>query len=228
MRILRFETFEDWLAARSTVITGKKAKGSYPKKRGADKTPTTLWEHLAEMIAEMPDGEKDNERGSRLEPAAIDILSSQIGKEIDTSKCIWLSDISEHIGVSPDGFEPSENPTFAVEVKCLKTSTHLKFVIKSLRADKTASDYNPINYVPNEEQHFFREQVIQNFVTNKHLQKLYFVFYDDRIDPKYSKLAFHVIEIHREHIQDLIEEQTGVELSILSVVKDLMEEFADK
>lgn len=179
---------------------------------------------LAEKIAIQADGEPDMDRGQRLENEALQRLADEKGLTIDLDPGVWLSDDDEDIAISPDGCEKSETPLWAAEAKCLGSANHLKYVIKDRRARKE-EDYNPIDSIPNEAGGCYREQVIQYFVVNENLNSLYFVLYDDRIG--IDSLVFHVIEVKREDISELVEEQKQMELETLKEINQLIAELAN-
>lgn len=225
MKIIRLSQSEDreaWLEGRRGVITGSKSKGVKPLTRGKDRTPQGFWELLAEKVAIAPDGEKDIDRGTRLENEALELFGREYKLDIDLDPGFWVSDESDEIGYSPDGAEKSDNPTWSVEAKCLSTKNHLKFMFKDREAKKT-DDYKAIDLIPNDAKNAFREQVIQSFVVNEKQQKQYFILYDDRI--AFEKYMLHVIVVERKDIKDEIQAQKEIQLNVLKEVNDLIKEM---
>lgn len=222
MRIIKLSQSADreaWLQQRIGKITGSKAKAVKPLSRGADKTPAGFWQLVAEKLAIAPDGEKDLERGHRLENEALKLTAEKFDLKLNLDPGMWLSDDHEDIGVSPDAAEDSDTPTYAAEAKCLSSAHHLKYVIKDLRA-KEHDGYNPLNSIPDEYSSTYREQVIQYFVVNDHLKTLYFTLYDDRI--AVDKYMHHVIVIRREDVAEEAAAQKQTQLEILQEVNKLI------
>jgi hypothetical protein len=182
-----------------------------------------FWVMLAEKIAVAADGEPDMDRGQRLEPAALARLAAEAGIVLDMDPGVWLSDEDEDIALSPDSAEPGDSPTYAAEAKCLNSANHLKYVIEDQRA-KATEDYKAIDSIPNDAKCAFREQVIQYFVVNEKLEKLYFVLYDDRIG--IDKYVFHVIVVERKDIEAEIAEQKDSQLDTLREINQLIAELA--
>lgn len=212
---------------RRSKITGKSSKTIKPLSRGKDKgqvdSAVGFWQLLAGKLAIQKDGEDPKVRGERLEPIVLQMLADKLGLHINLDPGMWLSDDNEDIAITPDGAEDSETPTWAAEAKCLDSALHLKFVIKDRRA-RQQEDYTAIDWVPDEYSSCFREQCLQYFVTNEHLQTLYFVLYDDRI--ALDHLAFHVITIKREDVAEEIGAQKTMQLETLQEVNKLIAELA--
>ena len=226
MRVIKLSQQQDreaWLDLRRGKVTGSKAKAVKPLSRGADRTPQGFWTLLAEKVCIKQDGEPDMDRGSRLENDALQILADTIKQDIDLDPGMWVSDLEEDMAVSPDGAEKADIPTWAAEAKCLSSANHLKYIIKDMAARK-ADNYRPINSIPSESKCAFKEQVIQYFVTNEKLEKLYFVLHDDRV--ALDKYVTYIIEIKREGILDEIEAQRESQVNLLKEVKALIQELA--
>ena len=227
MKIYRTEQqSQEWLDARRGKVMGSKVKGVRRQSRNSDKRYATFWEIIAEKMAIAADGEPPIDRGHRLEPEALDAASKILGLPIDNDPGMWISDLDDDIGVSPDGAEPVEAealPTYGAEVKCLSSASHLRFIFEDRLARKQP-DYNPIDSVPNEEKHYFRDQVIQYFVVNEKLQKMYFILHDDRI--VLDHLVTHIIEINRSDIAHLIEDNTNMEFEALMQINRIVTELS--
>lgn len=223
MQIVRVEqNSEEWLLHRLGKITGSKAKDNRPMASNKAKRYDGFWAVLAEKIAVPADGEPPMERGHRLENVALERLAKAKSLKVDLEPGMWISDLDEDIAVSPDGAEIVDGkklPTFGVEVKCLSSASHLKYIVADINARKK-SNYNPIYSVPNENNHYYRDQVIQLFVVNEKLKKVYFVLFDDRI--AFDHLVMHVIEIDRSDVEDLIAEQQDFEMDALVEINQLV------
>jgi len=213
---------EAWLQMRRGKITGSKAKAIRPLSRGADRIPQGFWDLLAEKLAVGADGEKDIDRGQRLENEALELTAKKLKLNLNLDPGMWVSDDNEDLAVSPDAAENTDSPTYAAEAKCLSSANHLKFVIKDQRVQQ-GELYRPIDSIPDGASAAYREQVIQYFVVNENLKKLYFVLYDDRI--ALDKYMLHVITIDRKDIEDEIEDQKQMQLETLAEVNKLIAEL---
>jgi len=204
MKVFTFEDRDQWLAARLCKITGSRLKDIVVK-RGTGKK-IGFYELIAERIGIPADDENPMERGSRLECEAVDRFEAMTGKKVDTSLVIWEREDNENIAVSPDAFvapKSGKSITEAVEVKCLSSARHIEAVLT--------------NEVPSE----YHEQVMQYFIVNENLQKLYFCLYDPRLKVK----DFHVIEVAREAVQDEIEALHAYEKATLDEVEKIVGEL---
>ena len=117
----KFETKEEWMLARKGKITGSRLKDIIVKRGTGQKLG--FYELIAERLAVAPDTESPMERGTRLEPEAIERFEKETGKKVDASLVIWSREDNENIALSPDG---SIGETEAVECKCLSSSRHLE------------------------------------------------------------------------------------------------------
>ena len=195
MKISTYQSKEDWLNARLGKITGSRVKDIIVK-RGTGKKKG-YYELIAERIATRPDGENPLERGTRLEPEAIARFQSETEQDVDTSLVIWSRDEDDSIAISPDGFM---GLTEAVEVKCLSSASHIEAYLT--------------HEVPSE----YKDQVIQYFVVNDKLEKVYVVFYDPRIPCK----DYFVIEVTRESVEDEVKEYLDYQRNVLKEVDDIV------
>lgn len=219
---------QEWLDARRGKVMGSKVKGVRRQSRDPEKRYQTFWEVLAEKLAIAADGEPPIDRGHRLEPEALQAASKILGIPFDNDAGMWISDLDDDIGVTPDGAELVEGdalPTYAAEVKCLSSASHLRFIVEDRRARKKPT-YRPIDSVPNEEKHFFRDQVLQYFVVNEKLQTMYFILHDDRII--LDHLVTHIITIQRSEVEHLIEDNTNMEFEALLQINKLVKELTEE
>lgn len=220
MRVLNItQNSEEWLQWRLGKITGAKAKSVQPLVKGSDRTPAGVWTLLAERVADNAGGEAPIERGHRLENEALDRLAKELKTTVNKDCGVWVSDIDEDITISPDGVEKADIPTWAAEVKCLGSAKHLMYIIKDIIA-KSKEAYKPFNSIPNEYGSTYREQVIQYFVVNEKLERLYFVLYDDRI--ALNGYDFYAIEISRHDIENEIAAQTENQKQVVAMVNNLI------
>lgn len=201
-----------------------------------------FWKFLAETMAEQPDGENPMERGHRLEPENIQLTLQQLGykpEDCVTDCGIWESDEDSRIACSPDAYQNSATPTWAIECKSLGSAYHLQAVIpwmihsQRIRqreipgnlADAAAQVLPPtatslkatnMDFIPDA----YRAQVLQYFVVCDTLKTLYFSMYDPRV---YGDARHQVIPINRGSIQPLIAEHKRKQLNTLHIIDTLTE-----
>lgn len=200
MKILTFDDNDQWMAARLCKITGSRLKDIVVK-RGTGKK-IGYYELIAERIGLPPDGENPMDRGHRLETEAIERFEAMTEKKVDTSLVIWTRDDNENIAVSPDGFI-GKKATEAVEVKCLASARHIEALLT--------------NEIPDE----YHYQVLQYFIVNEDLKKLYFCFYDPRLKVK----DFFVIEVTRESMQEEVDQYLVYQRETLAEVEAEVEKL---
>lgn len=194
MKVLTFSNEEDWLEARKTRITGSRLKDIIVKRGTSPKIG--YYELIAERLALPPDEENVMDRGKRLEDEAIELFTKETGKVVDTTLVIWARDDNESIAISPDGVI---SETEAVEVKCLSSSNHVKALF-----EKVPSEYEM--------------QMIQYFIVNDKLEKLYFIFYDPRLSVK----SFFYYEIKREEVADKVKEYLEYQRKVIEAVNGIV------
>lgn len=201
-----------------------------------------FWKFLAETMAEQPDGENPMERGHRLEPENIHLTLQQLGYQQEdciTDCGIWESDEDPRIACSPDAYQASENPTWAIECKSLGSAYHLQAVIpwmvhsqrirqreipgnladaaaQVLPATATSLKATNMDFIPDT----YKAQVLQYFVVCDTLETLYFSMYDPRV---YGDARHQIIPINRGSIQPLIAEHKRKQLNTLHIIDTLTE-----
>jgi hypothetical protein len=127
-----------------------------------------------------------------LEDEAVARFAEETGKKVDNDLVIWFRDDNENIAVSPDG---SIGEKEAVEVKCLSSARHLEAFMTKV--------------IPDE----YEYQVLQYFIVNENLKKLYFVFYD----PRMPKDIFW-IEVDRKTVEGQVAEVLALEKAVLAEI----------
>lgn len=201
-----------------------------------------FWKFLAETTAEQPDGENPIARGHRLEPENIHLTLHQLGyeeKDCITDCGIWESDEDQRIACSPDAYQNSENPTWAIECKSLGSAYHLQAVIpwmihsrlvrqhslpdnladvaaQVLPATATSLGATNMDFIPDA----YRAQVLQYFVVCDTLETLYFSMYDPRV---YGDARHQIIPVHRKDLNPLIAEHKRKQLNTLHIIDTLTE-----
>lgn len=191
MKIIKFESREEWLNWRLGKGTGSKLKDivSWDGRKGEykmEESPKSGEYRLAVesligswAIADDVNPEKAHERGTRLEPIAISELNKRLGKKMvwHNDDIGWESDDDSRIALSPDA---SQGAAEAAEAKCLSAVNHLEVI--------------DTGEIPRE----YRWQTLMYFVVNKKLRKLFVVFYDDRF-PK--GLDFYCVQMDRKSLK---------------------------
>lgn len=202
----RFDDIEqkspEWFFKKGGAISGTRLKGIMGT---ASKRKDTLYELLAERletgIAE-DDDENPMERGNRLEPDAIAEFELEKGLKVESTG--WIeSDSHPKIANSPDGIVSDTDNSEAVEVKCPGGKNYVKYVME--------------NRIPDD----YVWQVIQYFVVNEKLKKLYFIIYN----PNITVYPMHIIEVTRETIELAMEEAKKAELVALQEVDAMYHAF---
>lgn len=185
---------DEWHQLRKGKITGTTLKSILG-------TPKARQEALYEIVAErltvgIDDEENAMERGNRLEPDAIAIFELETGKEVErTGFC--EDDSNPMIANSPDGLIGEDE---AIEIKCPGGKNYVKMWLT--------------NEVPDE--YFW--QVIQYFVVNEKLEKLYFVGYN----PDIPIHPMHIIEVKREDIKLDIEKARKSQEAFLLEIESIL------
>lgn len=238
-----------WLNERIGRITGTKsgnlAMSHYPQtdaKNKRLKTGIDFWKFLAETMAEQPDGENPMARGHRLEPENIRYTLQQLGyeeKDCVTDCGIWESDEDPRIACSPDAYQNSDNPTWAIECKSLGSAYHLQAVIpwmihsqlirqhtlpdnladvaaQVLPAETTSLNATGIDFIPDT----YRAQAFQYFVVCDTLETLYFSMYDPRV---YGDARHQIIPVHRKDNKTAIADHKRKQLNTLHIIDTLTE-----
>lgn len=201
-----------------------------------------FWKFLAETMAEQPDNENPMERGHRLEPENINLTLQQLGykqKDCITDCGIWESDEDNRIACSPDAYQATENPTWAIECKSLGSAYHLQAVIpwmihtqlirhhtlpdnladaaaQVLPTTATSLNATGMDFIPNT----YRAQVLQYFVVCDTLKTLYFSMYDPRV---YGDARHQIIPVHRKDIKPLIANHKRKQLNVLHIIDTITE-----
>lgn len=156
---------------------------------------------LAEMMGIFDEddeycGESPMNRGHIMEPQAAAAFEKKTGKKCE-EQGIWVSNKSEHIGISPDRVVSGTNDTEAVEIKCLSAWKHLKAI--------------DIDKIPDE----YYYQMLQYFIVNDDLKILHFCLYNPLVVFK----PLHVIKFQRKDYLDEIELYKGYQINQIKQVE---------
>ena len=202
------------------------------------KVGVEFWKFLAELWAEPADGEPPMERGHRLEPENIQITLKTLGfnpGDCVTDCGIWESDDDDRIACSPDAYEDSEKPTWAIECKSLGSAYHLQTVVPwmmhtdAMRShianlkpelvdviEQVLPEYTldskatGFDFISDQ----YKSQVLQYFVVCDSLEVLYFSMFDPRV---VGEANHQVIPVHRKDITEKIEEHKSRQLDTLHI-----------
>jgi putative phage-type endonuclease len=187
----------EWHFLRKGKVTGtvlKSIMGTSSKRQDA------IYEIIAERLTLGVEAEVEQEnpmaRGTRLEPDAITMFEFE--KNIVVDRTGFCEDDNVYgIAQSPDGLIGDEA---AIEIKCPGGKNYVKIWLTNL--------------VPDE----YYWQVIQYFVVNEKLKKLYFVAYhpDIKIHP------MHIIEVTRDSLGKHVNEAREAEKAFLLEVESIL------
>jgi putative phage-type endonuclease len=189
----------EWHQLRKTNITGTVLKGIMGTARARQEA---IYESIANHLTiGVDDEEYENpmERGTRLEPDAIAEFEFLTGKSVEKVGFCESEEI-EGVAQSPDGYIKDTNDTEAIEVKSMGGKNHVKLWLT--------------NEVPDE----YEWQVVQYFVVNEKLKKLYFVGYN----PQIPTHPLHTIEILRENIESKITEAKEKQKIFIQEVESIL------
>lgn len=164
-----------------------------------------FYQLIADRLAIEEDGDEEPiDRGHRLEEEAAKLFSETYDKKVEHAG-IWVRDDNDYIAISPDRAISSKGlVTEALEIKCLGSAYHIKAYIE--------------NGIPDD----YHLQVLQYFITNDDLEKLYFVMYD----PRFKTLPFICFEVDRKEVADEVEFYRLYEENVIKEVNKIVERLA--
>ena len=139
-------------------------------------------------------------RGQILEEEARELISEKLGKQIIPGR-VWQSEENEYMICSPDGeiVDDTGKVSEAVEIKCLDSWKVVKAYYEK---------HPPLDY---------EAQIIQYFLVNENLQKLYFCIYSDVFTN--PDLGLQIFELKREDYREKIELTGRVQNATLGLVE---------
>ena len=137
------------------------------------------------------------ERGIRIEPDGIAEFEFLTGKTVEKVG-FCEDDDNPTIAQSPDGYIKDTNDTEAIELKSMGGKNHIKLWLT--------------DEVPDE----YKWQVVQYFVVNDKLQKLYFVGYN----PQIPVHPLHIIEVERN--EELIKQAREAQKVFLQEIEAIL------
>lgn len=216
MRIIEVEQGSDeWRAFREEKISGSKVGKLFAKSRKSGEMYDTskrnlmFYEILAERLTvgaqDGIDEESAMERGHTLEPEARERAVEALKLKNARFDGVWQDPNNQHYICSPDGFEDSDKPTWAMEIKCLSSANHIKAIVEG----KYPSDYF--------------SQVLNYFLLNDHLKTLYFVMYDPRFLDE--RLQLKIFTVKREEVQAELERLRDIREEAEQMINDIVSHF---
>lgn len=202
MKIVTFDSKEEWLEFREPRISGTKLKDTLPKTRGSGRK--IEFYKLAAYYLGSKDGTADGiDRGHEYEAEAIEKLSEETGiKFIHVDDVAWVNEDNDGMMYSPDGY--TKDFRITAEAKALGTARHLEII--------------DTNKIPPEYYH----QMIQSFIVNDKQIEHYFASYDPRVT---AKPVFYIKTV-REDVIDQIELYRGLEEEVLEDVREFIERLS--
>ena len=117
--------------------------------------------------------------------------------------------------------DEGDKPIHAFEGKAFDTHKHLALIYFDLKA-KENEGYNPLYTLPADNQ----QQAIKYFNVSDTLEVLYWSAINELV--VHDELTHYVIEIRREHVAHLIEEQRHTELAAIAKRDEVMEFMLSK
>lgn len=206
MKAVRFDNREAWLNWRLGKVTGSALKDVVNMRDGA--TKTGIYRAAAQSIIGSAAIAEDDltamqamERGIRLEPEALERFTRETGKKVDNSLIGWERDDDMRMAVSPDGVI---GKTQAAEVKCLLSPKHLEALYTQSIPKNTGG---------------YWEQLLQYFIVNEKLQRLYYIFYHPDFP---APLDFFYITITRKELKDDIEKYLEAEREAVGKIREIV------
>lgn len=191
---------DEWFHIRKGKITGTTLKNIMG-------TPKARQDAIYEIVAErltvgIDDGEENAmDRGVRLEGDAIAEFELETGLQVDKTG-FSQNDDNPFIANSPDGWI---GETMGIEVKCMGGKNHVKMWLT--------------NKIPDE----YMWQVIQYFIVNEKLEKLYFVGYN----PDIPTHPLHIIEKNRKEIEEEIVIARSEQEKFLKEVEEILSKIVE-
>jgi len=185
----------EWHQLRKGKITGTTLKSVMG-------TPKARQDALYDIIAQrltvgLDDGEENAmDRGTRLEVDAIAEFELETGLKVDSTG-LSEKDGNPFIANSPDGWIGEEE---GIEIKCPGGKNYVKMWLT--------------NHVPDD----YYWQMVQYFVVNEKLKKLYFVGYN----PDIPVHPLHIIEVKRETIMAEIADAESSQVAFIKEVEAIL------
>lgn len=204
MIVKSYEDEKEWLQDRLGRITGTKVKDLISKRKMSGRK-IGFYQLIADKMAVPGITENAMERGRELEKEAVARFMQEAKIVVDPSLVMWVREDNQNIAYSPDATIKDINGdvTEAVEAKCLSSARHIEAYITQ--------------HVPKD----YEDQVLQAFIVNEKLKKLYLVFYDDRLVSK--QLFYITVERDQKKVDEYLETERKILEEVDRYVAELTE-----
>lgn len=235
MKIIQLSQTDDreaWLDQRRGKATGTKDITPLTRKLNGTNTPAEFFNLLAERISVETDGEPPLERGHRLEAENIARTVKTLKlKKAKADAGVWVSSDDPNFTVSPDAYEDTDNPKWAIECKSFDSKKHIAIVLNDLykqgKLDTRYSvlfspmddEYSAFNSVPKTNQ----TQILQYFAINDSLKVVYWALYDEL--NTIEGLRHYVIPVYRKDVDGLVEYHKCQTLHQLRLLNELVSDL---
>lgn len=209
----------EWLAWREGKISGTKLGKVFAKSRKADEIYDTskrnlmYYQILAEKLCTNAkadiDSENSMDRGHELENEAIKATMMTLGLDEKSGRSVggWEDETEEAFIESPDFQEDSDDPKWAIEVKCLSAAKHIAAIIEN----------EPPHWRGDES--MFAQRI--NYFLTSNIDKLYFSLYNPDFDD--PKLWVKVFVLERKNLTYEIERMRDIRFEIKQqLITDLL------
>lgn len=200
MKIVKYNSREEWLAGRGGKVTGSKLKDVLTKKGNTVKVG--VYQLVADKLGIIDGSVDGRDRGQELEADAIALLNEETRLDFQTDLVMFEADDNPNMAYSPDGY--TKDFKITAEAKCLSSAHHIQVIVE----DKILNE------------HF--DQMIQSFIVNEKQQAHYYASYDPRVTAK----PLHIIRTNRKDVEGIIEKYRDMQKAVLARVDEIVEELA--
>ena len=163
-------------------------------------------ERLAIATADGIDDVSAMQRGTLLENEAVQAATEKLKLNNWTTDNVWQDETDDSYLCSPDAYENTDKPKWAIEVKCLSSANHIKAIYE------------------NEYPQDYQAQVVNYFLINEHLETLYFVMYDPRFFNE--ELQLKIFTIHRQELEQEITATQEARLTAQKLINEFVEGYS--
>jgi hypothetical protein len=162
-------------------------------------------EEGTEQVKEMK-ATVEMKHGTEEEAPAVAFFENKTGKKVERIG-LAKSDEFEYLLCSPDGFIADKNGKYteAIEVKCPNASTAVFYKLEAL-VDEKEFALTPAKKPFLNVHAQYKWQIVNYFLVNTDLQKLYFVTYDNRFITDDTKMFIVEVTRDNELLQEALNE----------------------
>lgn len=209
MQILKVsQNSDEWLGFREEKISGTKVGKLFNKSRklgemfDTEKPAMMYYEIMAERLTvgahDAISPQEQMQRGHELESEAVERAVSKLKLDNCTKDNVWVDSDNPNFICSPDAYEDTDNPSWAIEIKCLSSANHIKAIVE--------------NQPPSE----YKFQALNYFLVNENLETLYFTMYDPRFVVEHLQIKIFIIK--REDVEYDIEKLRDIRAEAESMI----------